>query len=262
MKIDYKDKNWKKARKKVEKILKDFNNYYDIKSNIYIREQENNEIKDFVRLYGGLSNSYKSMAETYYITQGEDINIIKWIYLSGYAKLLAHNLIINGYQTKYNNMAKNILSDDLYLYELIAVDQLKVKESDSNIICLLYQHNVQKAKQCIENLPTNDRKSVSYYRKETELKPIFESILYSDEKQFNDEILRRIKTYRKNMEGYETYLDIISIALIKVAKSYGIKCDIDVIEIPKIFFENKYNINKENISLPYYSEYMNLNYNN
>ena len=86
------------------------------------------------------------------------------------------------------------------------------------------------------------------------LKPIYYAIINHDEETFNCELALRIKEYRRSMIGYSTLLDIPAVALIKIAERAGIRSFIDVVEIPKVFF----NIPKEftsNLELPYFQQF-------
>lgn len=56
------------------------------------------------------------------------------------------------------------------------------------------------------------------------------------------------------MVGYSTIIDVISIALIKMAQKAEINYHLDVIEIPKIFFDKNYQIHKDKVKPLYYEE--------
>lgn len=58
------------------------------------------------------------------------------------------------------------------------------------------------------------------------------------------------------MVGYSTIIDIVSIALIKIAQKVGIEYKVDVVEIPKVFFDESYKIQKDRIRLPFYKEFI------
>lgn len=51
------------------------------------------------------------------------------------------------------------------------------------------------------------------------------------------------------MVGWTTIINYISVALIKMAKKAGINYTFDVIEIPKLFFDEIYKIDKEQVKL-------------
>lgn len=131
---------------------------------------------------------------------------------------------------------------------------------DNNLICLMLKQNYDKAKQLIDMLPDEvDESREIYYSKQKHLKNIYKAIVNHDEKVFNEELVKRIKKYRRNMVGYSTIIDIVSIALIKMAKLADVKCTVDVIEIPKMFFDKSYVIDKEKVKLPFYDEFLKLN---
>ena len=52
------------------------------------------------------------------------------------------------------------------------------------------------------------------------------------------------------MIGYLTSVDIVSVALIKLAGREGIHYNFDVIEIPKGFFDSSFFVDKDKFKLP------------
>ena len=77
----------------------------------------------------------------------------------------------------------------------------------------------------------------SLYEARKYVKPIFSTIISGNEKAFNEEISKRIRRYRKKMDEYSPIIDYPSIALIKVAKLYGIQCNVNAVEITECFLE-------------------------
>ena len=107
----------------------------------------------------------------------------------------------------------------------------------------------------IANAQTDESREV-YYTRQQHLKKIYQAIIEKNEKAFNEELIKRIKKCRKNMVGYLTIVDIVSIALIKIAKKAGLNYTFDVIEIPKMYFDETYKIDKEKVKLPFYDEFV------
>lgn len=90
------------------------------------------------------------------------------------------------------------------------------------------------------------------------LNKMYMAIIEHDEKSFNEELAKRIKKYRRNMVGYSTIIDVVSIALIKMAEREEIHCTVDVIEIPEQFFDGTCKIDKDKDKLPFYDEFLEL----
>ena len=80
-------------------------------------------------------------------------------------------------------------------------------------------------------------------------------ILQGDEVSLKKRLIQRIKEDRKEPVDYFEIIDIYSTAMIKLAQKYGMDINIDVIEIPKLFFNQeccKIDISK--IEVPFFEE--------
>ena len=176
--------------------------------------------------------------------------------------LISEYLYAKGMRTQYNEIIENsIIQDkDVALFQLIAVDEMNVPYislEENNLIMLMYHQKYEQAKLLLEKLSDNpDEAYEIYYLNPENLKTIYMAIIEHDEKRFNEELVKRIKKYRKNMVGYSTIIDIASVALIKMAEREGLCCMVDVIEIPKQFFDKACVIDKSEIKLPYYDEFI------
>ncbi len=263
MKIDYSSKKWPKEVENVKKFLKEIGGDFSINEQTLIKRFNESSTKNYLSFYNGLYNTYESMARYYYLNDVANTKCIDYTYLSGLALLCVKRMYDNGIRTEYNFTVEDSLSEfDYALYELIAVDETNfpIFNDDDNLICLMVNQNYDKAKQLIDLLPDQaDESKEVYYSKQKYLKNIYKAIVTHDEKIFNEELVKRIKKYRKNMVGYSTIIDIVSIALIKMAKLADIKCIVDVIEIPKMFFDKSYAIDKETVKLPFYDKLLKLN---
>ncbi len=59
-----------------------------------------------------------------------------------------------------------------------------------------------------------------------------------DEKTLNNQLVQHIKNERKWPVGYSIFVDAYSIAYIKLARLNNMNCGLDVIEVPKMFFDD------------------------
>ena len=75
------------------------------------------------------------------------------------------------------------------------------------------------------------------------------AIIEKDEKKFNEELMKRIKLYRKNSVDYAILFDVISVAMIKLAKRRGISYTFSVAEIPEFFLDMERRVDKEKYKL-------------
>ena len=59
-----------------------------------------------------------------------------------------------------------------------------------------------------------------------------------DERTLNNLLVQHIKNERKWPVGYSIFVDAYSIAYIKLARLNNMNCGLDVIEVPKMFFDD------------------------
>lgn len=263
MKIKYKGNKWDKEVLKYQKMINETkgiinkNELYTIDK--FLKDNSN----DYLRLYSRLSGNYERMATYYYLDDINNMDVKKYTYLSGYAMLITKYLYEKGVRTIYNEIIENDISNiDYALYQLIAVGEVDnpyIVSEEYNLIMLMYHQKYDQAKLLLEQLTdTPDESNEIYYVNPEYLKKIYMAIIEHDENGFNEELAKRIKKYRKNMVGYSTIIDVVSIALIKIADKEGLHCTVDVIETPKLFFNKTYEINKDEVKLPYYDEFLSL----
>lgn len=267
MKIKYEAVKWQREVSKIKTLKKTCKG--DLKKNelFDINEFLGNGSSDYLRLYNSLASSYAQLAKWNYLDDILTNEIKKYTYLSGVAFVIAANLYKAGVRTKFNDnftdsiVANSIESDiDYALFQLIAVDELEnpyTKIEEKNLIVLMYYQKYEEAMVLLNQLPDEpDESNEIYYIDAQYLKKIYMAIINCDEKNFNEELVKRIKKYRKNMVGYSTIIDIVSVGLIKIAKRAGIQCTVDVIEIPKQFFDDACILDKNEMKLPFYDEFL------
>lgn len=261
MKLEYQSTKWNKEVAKFQEFKKSVKGNFDNNENYVIDEFLKTGSEDFLRLYNNLAGVYERMSTYYYLDDIECKKIKEYVYLSGVAGILSWRLYKKDARTSYNKIVEDSINEniDYALFQLIAVDELDLQYltgEENNIIILMYLQKYEQAKIALDLLPDNINVSVEwYYKKPQFLKGIYTAIIEHDEKKFNEELVARIKKYRKNMVGYSVIMDIVSVALIKMAEREGLRCTVDVIEIPRQFFEDTYLINKDIVKLPYFDEF-------
>ena len=263
MHIQYKTRKWLKEVENFKRFKTCLNEKFNNNELNIIEEFKQSGCLDYLRLYNCLAGDYRCMSEYHYLNNSESDEFQTYIFLSGLASLVTLYLHKKGVKTKYNQIVIDSLNNiDYSLFQLIAVDKVDnvfIKNEEDNLIMLMYNQEYDKAKMILDNLPEiEDVQNEIYYIKPVFLKEIYRSIIEQNEDRFNECLANRIKKYRKNMVGYSTIIDIASVALIKMAEKEGIHCTVDVIEIPKLFFDKTHMINKDEVKLPYYDEFLGL----
>lgn len=258
-KLDYKNKKWDKELAESQRDWKSLkgespsahNLKYMEKILITDSEPDERSYEDFLDV---CADEYKLLAGEYYIRDITDYRAVDYTYLSGWAGVLKSKLNDDGAEDKNPDL-------QTALYELIATGQTQTTylTKPNGIISYVYNGCYEKARELLDGVE-EDTELVpgSYYREMNCLKRIYLAILDGDEAAFNEELMLRIKRYRRNMAGWTTIIDYISVALIKMAQKAGIRCTFDVIEIPKLFFDEAYQIDKEQVKLAYNEEIMDI----
>ncbi len=239
MKIDFQSKKWDKEVQR----LKKWND--SLKGNYYnnIRYSFNDVLKqkpyDYVYFYGCSVTDFEIVARSYYIDNKID-KVFENIYLSACAFFCFKDEIKKGSQTTFTAIEEILSEYEYSVCKLIAVNQLELFTSHckNSIMANLFLGNEENAKKYIALIPdSNDEKESIYYNTPIFLKKIYCAIMDRDAEKFNKLIIQRIKKYRKNVIGYSTIIDYTSIALFKVAEKYGIRKEIDIVEIPQFFWD-------------------------
>lgn len=76
-----------------------------------------------------------------------------------------------------------------------------------------------------------------------------------NEKLLTDQLIQRVKAYRKQPVGYSTFVDAYSIAYIKLAHMNNMSCNLNIIEIPEMFFDDAVcKIDTSEIKLPFFDD--------
>ncbi len=270
-KILYRTKKWDKEITQINEVGKKLEEIYGISSaaqlniNSYLvnyRKYLNTQTKNVDSSFDFISFYYQ-LAMQYYIASGENWllyndfdSCVGNLYLFLLSMKKAYDLAKNS-KVILNPAVKNAMSrDDIYLiaHSAMAIHQFSLWSDYSykiQILTAFYQKDLELARKLVEQLPDNveDNREVYFYDDKF-LKKIYLAILDKDEVRFNDELLNRIKKLRKNPVGYLTYVDIVSISLINLAKKQGLNYNFDVIEIPKYFFSDDFKIDTDKYMLP------------
>lgn len=253
IKILYKTKKWDKEITECNKVREKIKENYGTSSieqlniNYFIKEylSKKGRISDLISLYYQIGGQYYLMAETEWLLCNNAETCAVNLYLYLLSKKISYDLLSSGEKTKNLAIERSMLNNKdfkLIFCTAIALNQFELFEDYQDrcpIITSLYQGKYDYAKILVNQLPETvceDREV--YYKDDEHLKNIYLSILNRDEQKFNEELLVRIKKLRKNMVGYLTIVDVVSIALIKIAEKQGLKYNFDVIEIPRFFIDN------------------------
>ena len=141
------------------------------------------------------------------------------------------------------------------VYALISVNEFetakKVCQDNNKLLFYMLNEEYDKAQEILNTIPDNpDEKKEVYYTTSPYLKKIYQAIISKNEKDFEAEMLYRIKKYRRYTYDYSFILDTCSIMMIKFARKRGMDYHFDIAEIPKYFLDENNHVDKERFRLP------------
>lgn len=269
-KIPYKCRKWDKEVKSVI----DFKSFggscknIQLITNLYLTPEifsgtsiYDQRIKDPVSFYEQLGGQYELLSYEIYLPEGDTDASIGYLYL--YVKALAKSYELELSGVTITNCAieaihtqKRELEQISFAAAAIGRFELFEKYGDGigcELIKAMYHKDYDKARQLVLELPDTEKMYEkykhfeSYYYGSCYMKDLYLSILNKDEKAFNDALIRRLKNVRT---GYVMPIDIVSISMIRFAKSVGLECKFDAIEIPKALCADDLWIDEEKYKLP------------
>lgn len=263
MELVYKHKKWDKQLQADERICKELGGVPSINNlNGLIEEQQ---LKDSVErnyqmFYSASGTFYASIARNYYLRDIKDLQSLYSVYLSGRSTILERL-----FATFYTNQGRKIFEEqrgierfDHCILQMIAIGQPLPKciQGIDNIYIQLLNKNVDGVKRHFENKKDREKLRNLYGNQISETGCLdIQMILQGDQAALRKRLIQRIKEDRKEPIDYFEIIDIYSTALIKLARIYGMDIDIDVIEIPKLFFnEECCKIDKSKIEVPFFEE--------
>lgn len=247
-KLEYKSWKWDKAVQNDIKRVKELKGLDPTMNNMkfVIRSEQNKpkEERDYVSLYTSLQLEYHMLAERSYLRDNQDSSVISYTYASGIAAILAYvfdiqNPVLDRYQTEQ----EDLMYDYNYgVYQLFAVSGSLpecLRSLDDPLIQLIFG-DFDKA---ISLIPTTSdtydpKKPYTLLFGKTECE-LIHAIVNADQKRLKELLIGYVKFYRKKQLYYSKFIDPLSTTFIKLARQYGMECDLDIIEIPKMFFDNE-----------------------
>lgn len=270
LKIQYKYRKWDKELKEFTDIKAIELRRKNIKTTIdlYLNPEKYKEefiytyrICDPVSFFDLLGLDYYILSGDKYMLENDAVAGIGYLYL--YVKALARSyelelsgVVITNPTIESRHSRKKDLEQISFAAAAIGKLELFEKYGDGigcELIKAMYHNDYDKARQLTEELPNTEemyekyKHFESYYYGSCYMKDLYLSILNRDEKEFNDALIRRLKNVRT---GYVMPIDIVSISMIRFAKSVGIECKFDAIEIPKVLCADNLFIDEEKYKLP------------
>lgn len=247
VKLAYQSSKWEKERQNNEKRYIAGKGKYAVQTNMenMIRRglAKSADCSDYVSYYSSFSLSYRILAGRTYLRNNSDSQVIHYTYLSGIAAIFAYLLdIAHPAVNRDKTDQEDMVNDFSYgLFQLFAVQNYLPQCLNflEHPYVQLLLGNFGKA---VELLPSTlseyDAAQPYAVLMSDEARQTVQAMVEKDEKALNNQLVQRIRNERKWPVGYSIFVDAYSIAYIKLARLNNMNCELDVIEVPKMFFDD------------------------
>lgn len=262
-KLAYQSPKWAKEQKKELQLFRQSKGQDITLSNLQriLREEEEfPEMRNYGELYTNLQLKYRILAGSSYLRDNSDMQVIRYTFLSGMAAICAYSFNKATPAEKCNKtVQKNIVYDFSYgLLQLFAVQNSlpQCLSSLEHPYVQLLLGNFEKAVELLSSTLVEYDAAQPYAVLMSDAQRLtVQAMAEKNEKLLTDQLVQRVKAYRKQPVGYSTFVDAYSIAYIKLAHLNNMNCDLDIIEIPKIFFDNMTcGIDVTEVKLPFFDD--------
>ncbi len=263
-KLAYQPSKWEKERQNNEKRYIAGKGKYAVQTNMenMIRRglAKSADCRDYVSYYSSFSLSYRILAGRTYLRNNSDSQVIHYTYLSGIAAIIAYLLdIAHPAENRDKTDQEDMVNDFSYgLFQLFAVQNYLPQCLNflEHPYVQLLLGNFEKA---VELLPSTlseyDAAQPYAVLMSDEARQTVQAMVEKDEKALNNQLVQRIRNERKWPVGYSIFVDAYSIAYIKLARLNNMNCELDVIEVPKMFFDDAAcKIDISEIKLPFFDD--------
>lgn len=263
-KLAYQSPKWEKERQNNEKRYiagkGKFAAQANMESMIKRGLAKSADCRNYVMYYSSFSLKYRILAGRTYLRDNSDSQVIYYTYLSGMAAILAYlfdiaHPAVNRDKTDQEDMVKDFSYGLLQLFSA----QNYIPQCLSSLEHPYVQMLLGNFEKAVELLPSTlseyDAARPYAVLMSDAARLTVQAMAEKDEKALNKQLVQRIKSERKWPVGYSIFVDAYSIAYIKLARLNNMNCGLDVIEVPKMFFDDAIcKIDTSEIKLPFFDD--------
>ena len=263
-KLAYQSSKWEKELRNKEKVWKQLNGQMAAQNNLTAlikrNETKDSSQRDYCQIYSNIHLKYQIIAGNLYLRGQQDTHCLDYCYLSGMSGVFSHLFDTLEMQSRRDTTEQqNAIKDFAFsLLQLYAVNQPIppcVQKMDHLYVKLLMGDFERVNSLLLETGTEFDSENPHKLWVGVTERTIIQSLIDKDEAALQKAITARIREYRKWPVGYSTFIDVYSIAMIKLAYRHGMHCEIDVIEIPKFFFDEEVcSIDNTEIKIPFFDD--------
>lgn len=229
MSLPRENPKWEKLRGEISQIGYHFEAVPNMDSYINMLRKSGMQKADYAHYFACLSVNYHSWVRDRYLADPGDPLLADDIYRSGICGVISQRLGGPGllqWEKEYS----------LALYQLAALGRARAEYfpgKGSVLGCMLAGEH-EAAKRLLSTVEADDGPRIgAQYIELKYLKNLYLAIIHRDETAFNEEIARRIRTYRKNPYTHAVVIDFPAAALVRIAGDSGMAYLGSAAEIPQ-----------------------------
>lgn len=229
MSLPYENPKWEKLRGEISEMGYRFEDIPNTDGYVRMLRKSKMEKADYAHYFACLSVKYHSWVRDRYLTDPGDPLLADDIYRSGMAGVLAQRLGGPGLPQWEKEYSRAV-------YQLAALDRAGMEcftEKRSVLGCML-TGELEAAERLLSAIEAdNEPRLGAQYIDLKYLKNLYLAIIRGDEAAFNAEIVRRVRTYRKNPYTHAVVIDFPAVALVRIAGKNGLAWLGNAAEIPR-----------------------------
>ena len=236
MVLPYENPKWERLRKDISQVGYHFEDIPSMDGYVKRLRQSAMQKEDYAHYFASISLQYHSWVRDRYLMNPNDPMLADDIYRSGISGIISQLLGGLALPQWENEFATA-------LYELVTLDRTDAEyfTNKKSVFSCMLMNDFESAEQMLSTIEADNAPRIgAQYIDLKYLKNLYLAIIHGDETAFHDEIVRRIKTYRKNPYTHSVVIDFPLVALIKIANRNGIAYSGQVAEIPQAMLTGQF----------------------
>ena len=236
MVLPYENPKWERLRKDISQIGYHFEDIPSMDGYVKRLRKSAMRKEDYAHYFASISLRYHDWVRDRYLMDPNDPMLADDTYRSGVAGVISGQLGGLDLPQWKNEFATA-------LYELVTLDRTDAEyfTNKRSVLSCMLLNDFESAEQMLSTIEADNEPRIgAQYIDLKYLKNLYLAIIHGDETAFNDEIVRRIKTYRKNPYTHSVVIDFPLVALIKIANRNGIAYSGQVSEIPQAMLTQQF----------------------
>lgn len=238
MSLPYENPKWEKLRKEISQIGYHFEDVPNMDSYVKRLRKSAMRKEDYAHYFACISLRYHSWARDRYPMDPNDTILSDDIYRFGISGVVSQHL--GGLDLP---QWKNQFATALYALVTLGCTEMEYFTNKESVLSCMLLGDFGTAEQILSTIEADNEPHIgSQYIDLKYLKNLYLAIIWGDEVAFHAEIVRRIRTCRKNPYAHAVVIDFPLAALIRIANQNGIAYSEHVAEIPQAMLTQQFAI--------------------